>query len=149
MTCRPNTKRSLPAGVSGRRLSPLARVQGSEALMRRLKALGEERPVLRVLQIDTVAEAKILVPRKTSHLGRMIVPGMLASTHAQVEARTPYAAFVELGTRPHIIRPRKAKVLAWGGVRRLSGALARGSAPTHFAMLVHHPGTWPKPYLIP
>jgi len=117
--------------------------------MHRLQALGEERPVLRVLQIDTVREAKLLVPRKTGHLGRSIVPGVLTPTHAQVEARTPYAGFVELGTRPHEIRPRKAKVLAWGGVRRLSGALARGSAPTHFAMLVHHPGTRAQPYLVP
>ena len=59
------------------------------------------------------------------------------------------APFVELGTRPHIIRPKKAKVLAWGGTRRLSGALARGSEPTHFATIVHHPGTKPEPYLLP
>lgn len=124
-------------------------VRGYEALMHRLTALGEERPVLRTLQIDTVREAKLLVPRKTGHLGRSIVPGVLTPTHAQVEARTPYAVFVERGTRPHDIRPRKAKVLAWGGVRRLSGALARGSSATHFAKLVHHPGTRAKPYLEP
>ena len=117
--------------------------------MHRLRALGETQPVLRTLQIDTVAEAKLLVPRRTGHLGRSIVPGTLTPTHAQVEARTPYAVYVERGTRPHIIRPRKAKALAWGGVRRLSGALARGSAPTHFAKIVHHPGTRPHPYLLP
>ena len=65
--------------------------------MHRLRALGETQPVLRVLQIDTVAEAKILVPRKTGHLGRSIVPGTLTPTHAQVEARTPYAVYVERG----------------------------------------------------
>lgn len=127
----------------------MASVQGYAALVKRLEALGEEQPVLRAIQLDAVAQAKLLVHRKTGHLGRSIVPGVLTATHAQVEARTPYAAFVELGTRPHIIRPVKAKVLAWGGTRRLSGALARGSSPTHFARIVHHPGTRPYPYLIP
>lgn len=117
--------------------------------MARLEAIGEGRPVLRVAQLATVREAKLLVHRKTGHLGRSIVPGRLTDTHAQVEARTPYAATVELGSRAHVIRPRKAKVLAWGGVRRLSGTLAKGSSATHFARIVHHPGTKPYPYLIP
>ncbi len=104
---------------------------------------------LRALQIGTVREAKVLVHHKTRHLGRSIVPGRVSATHAQVLARTPYAATVELGSKPHIIRPKKAKVLAWGGTRRLSGTLSKGSSPTHFARLVHHPGTKPYPYLIP
>ena len=117
--------------------------------MKRLHAIGEGEPVLRVAQLSTIREAKLLVHRKTGHLGRSIVPGALTATHAQVEARTPYAATVEFGSKPHIIRPVKAKALAWGGVRRLSGTLAKGSSPTHFARLVHHPGTKPYPYLIP
>lgn len=118
-------------------------------LQARIKALGDASPVLRQAQLRTVREAKLLVHRKTGHLGRSIVPGQVTKTHATVEARTPYAATVELGSRPHIIRPRRAKVLAWGGTRRLSGTLASGSRPTHFARLVHHPGTKPYPYLLP
>ena len=124
-------------------------MQGVDALLARLEAIGEPRPVLRVAQLATVREAKLLVHRKTGHLGRSIVPGAISGDHAKVEARTPYAATVELGSRAHVIRPKKAKVLAWGGTRRLSGALAKGSKPTHFAREVHHPGTKPYPYLIP
>ena len=49
----------------------------------------------------------------------------------------------------HIIKAKPGHVLAWGGERRLSGALRSGSSPTHFATLVHHPGNKPYPYLIP
>ena len=117
--------------------------------MARLRAMGETNVELRTLQLGTVREAKLLVHRKTGHLGRSIVPGRLTRTMAIVEARTPYAAAVELGAKPHIIRPRNRKALAWGGTRRLSGTLASGSKPTHFARLVHHPGSRPYPYLIP
>ncbi len=111
---------------------------------------------LRALQIGTVREAKILVPRKTGHLGRSIVPGRISATHATVEARTPYAAAVELGSGLHGKRhakypivPKKAKVLAWGGARRLSGTLRTGSRATNFATRVMHPGVKARPYLIP
>jgi hypothetical protein len=127
----------------------LAEIKGMAQLQARLRAIGEPQPVLRTMQIGTVREAKILVHRKTGHLGRSIVPGTITATDATVEARTPYAATLELGSRPHIIRPVKAKVLAWGGTRRLSGTLASGSKPTHFAAIVHHPGTKPYPYLVP
>lgn len=125
----------------------MASVQGLGQLKARLEAIGE--PNLRLLQLSTIREAKLIVPRRTGHLGRSIVPGTVTATHATVEARTPYAATVEFGSKPHIIRPRKAKVLAWGGTRRLSGTLAKGSSPTHFAREVHHPGTKPHPYLLP
>jgi hypothetical protein len=124
-------------------------VQGVDALMARMKALGETQVVLRTAQLQTVREAKLLVHRKTGHLGRSIVPGRLTKDSATVEARTPYAATVELGSRAHVIKPKRAKVLAWGGTRRLTGSLASGSKPTHFARIVHHPGTKPYPYLIP
>ena len=115
------------------------------ALMARMKALGETNVELKALQISAIREAKLLVHRKTGHLGRSIVPGPVTKDHAVIEARTP----LELGAKPHIIRPKRAKVLAWGGVRRLSGTLASGSSPTHFARFVHHPGNKPYPYLVP
>jgi hypothetical protein len=124
-------------------------VEGMDALVARLHAIGEPAPILRAMQLGTVREARLLVHRTTGHLGRSIVPGAIHGDTATVEARTPYAATVELGSKPHVIRPRKAKVLAWGGTRRLSGTLARGSRATSFARIVHHPGTRPYPYLIP
>lgn len=56
---------------------------------------------------------------------------------AEVEATQDYAMFVHEGTRPHVIRPRRAKVLTWG-----SGA---GRA---FARSVNHPGTRRRPWLL-
>ena len=68
---------------------------------------------------------------------------------ATVVASAEYARYVEEGTRPHIIRPVRARVLAWGGDRRLTGSLRSGARPTSFARIVHHPGTRPKPFLRP
>lgn len=45
--------------------------------------------------------------------------------------RSKVATFVEAGTRPHIIRPVRARVLAWKD---------RGGQQ-HFAKQVNHPGT--------
>lgn len=127
----------------------MSSVQGVDDLLRRLEAIGEPQPVLRVAQLKTVAEAQKLVHRKTGFLQRNIKPGRITQTHATVEARTPYAASLELGARPHVIRPKNAKVLAWGGPRRLTGRLRSGGKATNFAKVVHHPGNKPYPYLIP
>ena len=124
-------------------------VQGMDALLRRMKAIGEPEPLLRALQVSTVHEAQALVPRRTGLLQRRIIPGALTGGYAIVKADTPYAAPVEFGSKPHIIRPRNARVLAWGGSRRLSGRLRSGSKPDHFATIVHHPGSRAHPYLIP
>ena len=127
----------------------MASIEGTDQLLARIEAMGRTQGVLREVQLRTVREAKLIVPRKTGHLGRSIVPGRLTKDSATIEARTPYAATVELGSRPHIIRPKRAKVLAWGGTRRLSGTLSRGSRATNFARVVRHPGTRAQPYLIP
>ena len=111
--------------------------------------MGETNGVLRVVQIQAVHEAQALVPVKSHFLQRNIRPGRVTQRTAEIIARTPYAAAVEFGSKPHIIRPRFKKVLAWGGQRRLTGRLSSGSRPTHFAKLVHHPGTRAQPYLIP
>lgn len=62
---------------------------------------------------------------------------------------TPVSEFIHDGTRPHMIRPRRRKVLRWasggfsgpmmpGGVGRSGFAFSRG---------VHHPGTKADPFL--
>ena len=133
-----------------------ARLEGGAELNRRLEAIKRARGLLRDVQLGAVAEAKALVPRQTGHLARSIHPGSIGPTFAIVEASTTYAAYVELGTRPHVIRPKSARVLAWpanSGDRRLSGrARTKGgkrSGPSIFAKKVNHPGTKPHPYLLP
>jgi hypothetical protein len=98
-----------------------------------------------------VREAKLVVPRKTGTLGRSIRAGGLTANHATVEAAVNYAAFVEHGTRPHIIRPRNGGFLRFpanGGSARLTGSVRRGGSAV-FAREVHHPGTRPHPFLVP
>ena len=127
-----------------------------EDLSPRLRALGSvelRRALLRGLQIAAIREAKHLVPRKTGNLDRSIRVGALSDDRALILAGgvrdVGYAACVEFGTGPHVIVPRKARVLAWGGNRRLSGTLRRGARAEFFAMRVNHPGTRAKPYLVP
>ena len=130
----------------------MATVEGIRQLERRLAAIGDTKSLLRAVQIATVSEAQALVPRKTGHLQRSIRPGKLTDDHAVVEARTPYAAAVEFGTKPHIIRPKSKRALAWpasSAGRRLSGRRRTNSGRLVFASIVHHPGSKAKPYLIP
>lgn len=127
-------------------------LQGLSALQKRIAAISGPKPrqqMMTLIGLQTVAYAKRDVARKTGNLGRSIHVQSATDDEVVVLASAGYAAYVELGTRPHDITPKVARVLAWGGPRRLSGALRSGGKPTHFAMKVHHPGTKPKPYLIP
>ena len=126
-------------------------IDGLEELRRRLAAISDTRGILGEIQIAAVAEAKKIVPRKTTHLGRSIIPGSLSDAFAIVQAHATYAAFVEFGTKAHDIRPRNKKALAWpttAAGRRLSGR-ARKGADMRFAKRVRHPGTKPQPFLVP
>lgn len=128
-------------------------LKGGPELERRLGAIADTRRLLGRIALDGVAEAKRLVPRRTGNLGRTIRLGRVDARSAEVLAggqrNVGYAAAVEFGSRPHVILPRRARVLAWGGSRTLGGRLRSGSRPTHFARRVNHPGTRPKPYLGP
>lgn len=129
-----------------------ARLIGGDDLNRRLEAIKKGRPMLREIQLNAVLEAKKLVPVKTGHLRRSIRPGGLGPSFAIVEAGTNYAAFVELGTRPHVIRPKTKGVLAWpasSSGRRLSGRPRTNAGAFVYAKRVNHPGTSPHPYLLP
>lgn len=124
--------------------------QGAPQLIRRLEAIAKvSNGVLRDWQLRTVAYAKMFAPKRSGHLKMSIHPGTVTQFHATVEASAPYAAYVEHGTKPHVIKPRFKKVLAWGGARRLTGTLRSGSSATTFARIVHHPGTKAQPFLMP
>jgi phage gpG-like protein len=116
-----------------------------------MEAIGDTSALMKSLQATTIREAqKNFAPhRKTGHLQRATVRGPLTKTSAVVRVNVPYAAPMEFGSKPHIIKPRNGKVLAWGGERRLSGRLRSGSKPTNFAAFVHHPGNKPYPFLRP
>jgi hypothetical protein len=96
----------------------MSNVQGMDALIRRMTALGETKPVLRALQLSVIAEAQALVPRKTGHLQGSILPGELTEHHATVVVKANYGLYVEKGTglygpKHALIKP--GKVMAWKG----------------------------------
>lgn len=131
-------------------------IKGLDAYFRRINAVTgptTRHQLLGLLGLTGVAEAKKLVHRRTGNLGRTIRLGPIGNDSVEILAggttTVGYAAWVEFGTRPHDIVPKRAKALAWGGKRTLSGRLASGSKPTMFARRVHHPGTRAYPYLVP
>lgn len=133
-------------------------LQGADALMRRFEALRTgkaERKVLGQFGLLAVQRASERVPRRTGNLARTIRVAEVDEARQSVRVTAGgtrlvgYAADVEFGTRPHVIVPRTRKALAWGGARRLSGSLRRGSKATNFARRVNHPGTRARPYLRP
>jgi hypothetical protein len=127
-------------------------VKGKRELQARLHAISDLSDLLRTLQLETIAGAKARVPRKTGHLGRSILPGPVSDTQAVIEVRTPYAAAVEFGSKPHVIRPKRASVLAWPSSesgRRLSGRARTNAGDMTFARKVNHPGTKAQPFMIP
>jgi hypothetical protein len=124
------------------------RLIGQRQLNRRLEAISKPRPMLREVQLRAVAEAKKRVARATGHTARTIMPGPTTPTFTIVEAAGA-AVYLEFGTRPHVIRPRRASVLSWTANKRLSGRARTASGRRFFARRVNHPGTKAQPFLVP
>lgn len=106
---------------------------------------AQVRPILtdraRDLTRKIATEARHRVPVRTGNLGRSIREDPITfagpfRVDTGVTAHADYAAAVELGTRPHVIRARNADALHFQmGGRDI------------FAREVHHPGTRPRPFL--
>jgi HK97 gp10 family phage protein len=89
---------------------------------------------------DIVRDAKRYCPERTGALQDSIEHhledgDLIVSASGGDDGRT-YAAYVELGTRPHEIRPVHARALFWEGAM-------------HPVRKVDHPGTRPQPFLRP
>lgn len=132
-------------------------IEGYRPLQARLHAIGDTRGITKALGLTTVAEAKARVRRKTGTTARTIRITELSETHVTVSVGGA-GAFLEHGTRPHIIRPRVARVLRFPakGVpvtlagRARTGAVRKlGKGAYIFARMVRHPGTRKMPFLIP
>lgn len=117
----------------------MARVRLDQAALSRTIRDASRRE-LEAASRQAVNRAKILAPVDTGRLRASI----------RVEARRTltlrsvytigsdvfYAPFVNDGTRPHIIRPRRGQALRF----RVGGQVV-------FARVVHHPGTRARPFL--
>jgi hypothetical protein len=89
---------------------------------------------------DIARDAKRYCPEKTGALQESIEHhledgDLIVSATGGADGRT-YAAYVELGTRPHEIRPSSKRALHWPGA-------------AHPVAVVHHPGTRPQAFLRP
>lgn len=128
-------------------------ISGSQQLVNRLRSIADTEHLLRDVALESVASAKNLVPRRTGNLARTIRVHRVSKDFLEIAAGgrrdVGYAAAVEFGSKAHTIVPRKAKVLAWGGARTLGGRLRKGAKAEFFAMKVKHPGSRPRPYLVP
>lgn len=85
---------------------------------------------------DIADDARRFAPIDTGELRTSIRVHKRGPFTRRIHAHAGHAAWVELGTRPHIIRPNSKKALHWPGAR-------------HPVKVVHHPGTRAQPYLRP
>lgn len=85
---------------------------------------------------ETANEAKKIAPYKTGNLKKDIQVLSVNDKSVTIgnTALAPYAKFVHFGTKPHIIKAKKAKVLA-----NKNGKV--------FGKKVNHPGAKAQPYL--
>ncbi|MGW8357403.1 HK97 gp10 family phage protein [Streptomyces wedmorensis] len=108
------------------------------ALNRTFRATSRSEGEIAARQV--VARAKILAPVDTGRL-RSSIRVERRSTFGlrqrwTVGSDVEYAPMVNDGTKPHIIRPQRAKALKF----KVGGR-------TVFAKVVHHPGTRARPFL--
>jgi HK97 gp10 family phage protein len=90
-------------------------------------------------RIDVQNEARRRAPVDTGRLRSSIVSRAENSGRRVgyvVGTNVGYAAAVEYGTAPHVIKPKHKKALYWPGAR-------------HPVAQVNHPGTRPQPFMRP
>ena len=142
-------------------------IKGLTQLFARLEAIKPNPQLMRTLAVAAIAEQKRLVPRKTGYLGRSIGIGRVTATSAETVAHAAYAAAVELGTKPHKIKPRFKKALSFASGKvvqerfgktvrftkagRLTARSQRqfGNAAYITVKSVKHPGTRAQPFMVP
>jgi len=116
---------------------PRARLDRSD-LTRAIR--GASRAELREAGRQVVNRARVLAPVDTGRLRASIKadPPRLLTFRPSVTigSNVEYAEFVNDGTRPHIIRPRRGRALRFV----VGGRVV-------YARVVHHPGTRAQPFL--
>jgi len=102
--------------------------QAADTLMRR---------ILPKAALYAEGQARREAPVRTGTLRRSITNAPeTGGLRYRVGSNLRYAEYVERGTGPHEIRPKRGRYLVY----RWHGSL-------HYSKLVHHPGTKPNPFL--
>lgn len=125
--------------VSG--TSKWIRVDGIPALQHRIKEVkAVPIDLLRAIQLETVARAKIKVPVESGRTRDSIHPGALSGSAAEIKA-SGAARYLERGTKgPYRIPKRKGKNLRFQ---------PEGESKFIFRKSVQHPGIEAQPFLQP
>ena len=104
-----------------------------------------------------IDEGRAFTPR-THHLQQNIRANVdeeiLNQGKAEIVADTSYAYYVEFGTRPHVIRPKKRSVLRWAldekkceeKIKNAKGNKDKDDLCWVYAKYVNHPGSKPYPF---
>lgn len=113
----------------------MSRLRGTKELQARLKAIGQAfKPIGRKWADETADSARPKVPVVTGRLR-----GSFRRRNATMKRATVVghytAYFVDKGTVPHVIRPKRAR-----------GLVFEGRSGTVFARKVHHRGSRAQPF---
>jgi hypothetical protein len=134
----------------------MSRVEIDEGAWESRVLAGWDRLAQEKLGPDIAEDARRYAHEVTGELKASIDFQLKEGHVLEVRASAPYAAYVELGTRPHIIRPHDRPRGGFIGDHN-PGPFQRGGHSLRwfeggepiFAWLVHHPGSKPYPYLRP
>ena len=115
----------------------------SKAFVQSMKAASKQLAKLVYHAVSKAAEQGAAQARvsplykfRTGKLRSSIHTKSVSPTHSQAIAGAKHASWVENGTKPHFIRPRRKKWLRF----EQNGAI-------RFAKEVRHPGTAPRPFM--
>ena len=109
------------------------------------RALAASMPRVAFL-LEGAAKDNVTPFTRTGRL-RSSITSRSTSKSATIGTNVNYAAAVEHGSKPHIIRPKNKKALMWATGGKSAAGLGRGPQGTlkgkgsfAFAKVVHHPG---------
>ena len=112
------------------------RLENLNAFLEAVENLGRAHPIISRRLAGLIREkAYEIAPRRAGRLRKSIGVRRTRVGYEVVMggSEAPYASFVEFGTRPHLIRARRARALRF----QLSGEVV-------YARYVRHPGSKPK-----
>lgn len=123
------------------------KIEGLSQLIKDAERVGGELPEMmrrEMVQATTMIQnnARRIGPdrfqNRTGNLRRSITKEVTNASRGRVYVQAEYGLPVETGTRPHVILPKKRKMLAF----KINGKMV-------FARKVNHPGSRPYPYMEP